>query len=401
MFQFRHAFPIAFLLYFSGEELYSDGFPSKVPTTRTPNPANTGKSFFRGEFLASQRDDDEVFEQFPDPTMTRSSFFGAAAALVTLPVAVAHASPDTITTNAVDRGNIADTTSQQQSKAEPNSFQESISGFVAGAALAASKTLIKFPLDTATVRLQMPNSDYSLQDPSRLFKGAYDGVTLSLLSNIPGGGVFFAVKDATKSILKSSALMTTAPKWVTTSLAVGAALIPYWIIRNPSEVIKVRQQAGITGYGEGVSAIGAIKETLNETNGTTLDVVEEFYTGYGENIIYGFPADVIKFVAYEAVTNGRRDLTPLEGAQAGAVATALAQLVTTPLDVIRNRLMAGSKDEKEKSYIQSLLQIARDEGIEGLFAGASPRVAKAFLSGAIQFATYEETKQSISRMLQR
>jgi solute carrier family 25 S-adenosylmethionine transporter 26 len=350
-------------------------------------------------------------QQFPDPVMTRFSFFTSAAALVALPAAAQafpHITKSTLENNAVVASVAQDTSQQLSASLEPSSFQESISGFVAGAVLAAVKTVVKFPLDTATVRLQMPNSDYSLGDIFRLFNGSYNGVTLSLLSNIPGGAIFFAVKDATKASLRDSAL-STAPKWATTSLAVGAALIPYWLVRNPSEVIKVRQQANIEGYGEGVSAIEAVQFTLKESNGTVLDGIQEFYTGYGENLIYGFPADVIKFIAYEAATNGRRDLTPLEGAQAGAFATALAQLVTTPLDVIRNRLMTGkgqngvplSDEEKKKNYVQSLLTLAREEGMGGLFAGSSPRVAKAFLSGAIQFATYEETKQSITRLLQR
>ena len=52
-------------------------------------------------------------------------------------------------------------------------------------------------------------------------------------------------------------------------------------------------------------------------------------------------------------------------------------------------------------YMESLIRLGREEGLSGLFAGATPRVAKAFLSGAIQFAMYEETKTSISRILQQ
>lgn len=85
--------------------------------------------------------------------------------------------------------------------------------------------------------------------------------------------------------------------------------------------------------------------------------------------------------------------------------------MTTPLDVIRNRLMTGKEkrskaslsdaDQDKGNYLDALAKLAREEGISGLFAGASPRVGKAILSGAIQFATYEETKQSILKMLQR
>lgn len=295
---------------------------------------------------------------------------------------------------------------------EPSTFQESLSGFVSGASLAGTKTLIKFPLDTATVRVQMPNSPYSIRDPFALFDGCFNGVSLTLLSNVPAGAVFFGVKDAVKSAIKNSdnGSISTMPRWMSTSVAVGAALIPYWLIRNPSEVIKVRKQANIDGY-ENISAIDAVKETMkrSDPDDSEGNDISELYTGYWENVLYSLPADIIKFVAYDSITKGRKDLSALEGARAGAIATSLSQLATTPLDVVRNRLMTGknaeganlSEEEKKKGYIDSLIALGREEGLSGLFAGATPRASKAILSGAVQFATYEETKQSMSKKLLR
>jgi len=203
-----------------------------------------------------------------------------------------------------------------------SSFQESISEFVAGAALAVTKTLVKYPLDTVTVRLQVPNNEYSVSDLGKLFSGTYNGVTASLLSNIPGGAVFFAVKGATKTTLKQSVIMHSAPAWITTALAVGTALIPFWAIRNPSEVIKVRQQVGIDGYGDDVSAWDALQLTLNTTAGNSVfEGIGTLYTGYWENILYSLPADVIKFGVYESLTGGRKNFSPMEGARAGALST--------------------------------------------------------------------------------
>lgn len=108
-------------------------------------------------------------------------------------------------------------------------FQESISGFVSGTAVSSVKTLVKYPLDTATVRLQMPKTEYAISNLPKLFSGSFDGITAPLLSNIPAGAIFFAVKDATKTSLKGLGL----PKWALTSLAVSAALPPYWALRNP------------------------------------------------------------------------------------------------------------------------------------------------------------------------
>jgi Mitochondrial carrier protein len=282
-----------------------------------------------------------------------------------------------------------------------SAWQESISGFISGGTLTVTKTLVKYPLDTATVRLQMPNSQYSVLRPLELFEASYRGVIPPLIANVPAGGVFFAVKDATKASLAGMDM----PRWARTFLAVAAAQFPYWLVRNPSEVVKTRQQAGMAGYGVGVSALQAYQQVREDTmasGSSRLQGLDGFYSGYTENILYAFPADVIKFVCYDYLSGGRKNLSPAEGAVAGAASTAVAQLLTTPLDVVRNRIMARSDaTDESKSYIDALVDLGEREGISGLFAGATPRVGKAIVSGAIQFATYEETKQEIAKLFKK
>ena len=60
--------------------------------------------------------------------------------------------------------------------------------------------------------------------------------------------------------------------------------------------------------------------------------------------------------------------------------------------------ISKNAEVKDLSYIDRLVKIAKEEGVEELFAGSTPRIAKAMLSGAIQFATYEETKTKMSEM---
>lgn len=289
-------------------------------------------------------------------------------------------------------------------------MEESLSGSIAGIALAFTKTLIKYPLDTATVRLQMPDSKYSIRDLPALLEGSYRGVQIPLLANVPAAAVFFAVKDATKEALQPWSM----PRWLSTSIAVLLAQFPYWLVRNPSEVAKTRAQVGLAGYGNATSpwqiflqvgrdAMEGNVDAASAQNSTTF--VRGYYVGYGENIIYAYPADVLKFILYEQLSGGRKNLSPAEGALTGAIATSLAQLVTTPLDVVRNRLMVESRQavsnntNAPSSYLDTLFDIAKNEGINGLFSGSSPRVGKALLSGAIQFATYEETKQEVQKLI--
>eukprot|EP00970_Alexandrium_tamarense_P009120 scaffold1795_cov187-Alexandrium_tamarense.AAC.38 len=340
-------------------------------------------------------------------TLSRRGFIGSCAVITGAAVCnVVSTSP----ASALDNKQQSQSTSNQQTttpitqstETSATALQESISGFFSGTAVSAVKTLVKYPLDTATVRLQMPDTKYTLQNLPMLFDGSMSGIAAPLLSNIPAGAIFFAVKDAIKSSLKQSDLGL--PTWMLTSLAVAAALPPYWLIRNPSEVIKTRLQVGSDGYYEGMSTIDAFKLALSQgsggsdTNSTTVDGVRELYQGYPENILYGFPADIIKFVAYDYLSGGRKNLSPADGAMYGAVSTAFAQWLTTPLDVLRNRIMADIEkgDEVDDlSYVERLTKIAREEGVDELFAGTSPRIAKAMLSGALQFAAYEETKQKI------
>ena len=362
--------------------------PSRGPHHRTEVETHIGMT---------TKDHDEGNEKNGriDRGMSRSSFLSlsvSAAALVATASSPAKAAPST-TASAVTTKTSPTLSSRDAKKLEQ--LKETISGFLSGGALTVTKTAVKYPLDSASVRLQMPNTKYSITNLPELFNGSYRGITAPLLSNIPAGAVFFAVKDAVKSSLKEQGMA----KWMTTSLAVLAAQGPYWLLRNPSEVIKTRQQAGVEGYGEGTTIVDAFKLATDKERGG--EGLGELYKGYWENIIYAYPADVIKFVCYESLSGGRKNLPPAQGAAYGAVSTAAAQFITTPLDVVRNRIMAGDDEEDSSSYVDKLTTLARAEGLEGLFAGATPRVGKAFLSGAIQFATYEETKQSINRFLDK
>lgn len=349
------------------------------------------------EVQATQRPDDSYITTNLTSVVSRSAFFSSLLCCPTL--ALASKLPATIYSPNEAYG--LTTKSAKTTTAR----DESISGFLAGAALAAAKTVVKYPLDTATVRLQIRNSTYSILNPVELFTGSYKGIIPPLIANVPGGAVFFAVKDACKATLANT--FPNVPRFALTMAAVAIAQIPYWLVRNPSEVVKTRQQAKLDGYyGDNVSIIDAyrrvIDDAMREQEEKTYNQLPEraksFYTGYIENILYAYPADVVKFISYEQITKGRKNLSAAEASVAGAISTAFAQLITTPLDVVRNRLMTNVNRKKydlQSSYVDTIVSIGKVEGLSGLFAGATPRVGKALVSGAIQFATYEETKRDI------
>lgn len=89
----------------------------------------------------------------------------------------------------------------------------------------------------------------------------------------------------------------------------------------------------------------------------------------------------------------------VEAAVNGALAGLLAQVVTTPLDVARTRIMIQSNTNTSTEYggnpLIAVKAIAENEGLTGLTAGITPRALRAVGSGAIQFASIEGTIKAI------
>lgn len=85
-----------------------------------------------------------------------------------------------------------------------------------------------------------------------------------------------------------------------------------------------------------------------------------------------------------------------EGAVAGSIAGAIAAGLTTPLDVLKTRIMlerreSGHSVRKRRGAIGLVRQIAQEEGARGFFRGFVPRVGWISTGGAIFLGTYQWT----------
>ena len=265
--------------------------------------------------------------------------------------------------------------------AAPSAGVEFWSGLLAGAVQKTAKELALHPLDTAKARLQYVGGSRRLL-LGELFAAPYAGLAPALISGAPAASAFFAVKDATKR----AAVGLQLGKPQTTILAVVCANVAYWGVKNPSEVLKVRRQAGVAG--ETVPAARALWEA---------EGLGGFYSSYVPNYSYSTPVDVTKFLLYEQVKaalraqRGGASPSPLEAALGGAIAASTAQALATPLDVARVRIMTD--DAAPPDVVGTVRAIAADEGLGALYSGVAPKVVRALASGAIQFSTYEATKQ--------
>ena len=86
-------------------------------------------------------------------------------------------------------------------------------------------------------------------------------------------------------------------------------------------------------------------------------------------------------------------MTAFESALSGSIAGAIAAGATTPLDVLKTRIMLQRKEQQGTGGVNEILslsrQIFREEGWRGLFRGLRPRVVWISVGGAIFLGTYQ------------
>ncbi|CAG8755586.1 6729_t:CDS:2, partial [Dentiscutata heterogama] len=111
------------------------------------------------------------------------------------------------------------------------------------------------------------------------------------------------------------------------------------------------------------------------------------------------PFSCIQFPLYEnfkyLVANGthRKYIEPWEAAICGSFAGGITAGVTTPLDVIKTRLMLSTKDQNIHNYsgiTNTFYRILTQEGIKVLFSGIGPRVLWISIGGCIFLGAYEK-----------
>lgn len=78
----------------------------------------------------------------------------------------------------------------------------------------------------------------------------------------------------------------------------------------------------------------------------------------------------------------------------GAISGGLTAVSTTPLDVIKTRMMIASRGQPT-SFSVIALSILRHEGPLGLFKGAVPRFFWVAPLGAMNFAGYELIRKAM------
>ncbi|KAH7149793.1 mitochondrial carrier domain-containing protein [Dactylonectria estremocensis] len=266
------------------------------------------------------------------------------------------------------------------------SFQ---SALLAGALAGTTVDLSLFPLDTLKTRLQSSAGFF----PSGGFAGIYRGIGSAVVGSAPGAAFFFCTYESVKAALAARLPRGEgSPAWhgpVTHMLAASAGEVAACSVRVPTEVVKQRAQAG----HHGGSSAAALRAILGRYGTHGLGAVwRELYRGWGITIFREVPFTVIQFPLWEAMKSwGRRrrgglEVSAGESALYGSMAGGVAAALTTPLDVLKTRVMLS----KERVSVAEVFgRLAREEGFRPFFAGIAPRVTWISIGGAIFLGSYQ------------
>lgn len=306
-----------------------------------------------------------------------------------------------------------------------------------------------YPLDTLKTRMQSPDyhklymhGSTGALDRRAMFRGLYQGLGSVILATLPASGAFFTTYEGVKAALGR---VQGLPQPVVHSAASALAELVSCAILTPAEVIK--QNAQMVGAGAGDSnknKQSATAQTLRRFRGNPLAL----WRGYGALAGRNLPFTALQFPMFEhfkagiqgwrarrwraqgRTGKGRADYEPTlfesgcTTALAAGSAGSIAAVVTTPVDVVKTRIMlAASKSEpdgradgggggvkgkvvdalgaarnsKHKSSWAVGREVVAEHGWKGLWRGGALRAAWTMLGSGLYLGVYESGRVWLAR----
>ncbi|KAG5470404.1 hypothetical protein LSCM1_01648 [Leishmania martiniquensis] len=298
---------------------------------------------------------------------------------------------------------------------------------VAGACAGLLVDLSLYPIDTVKTRVQSKEGFSA----SGGFKNVYKGLSAMAVGSVPGGAAFFFGYDTAKR----SFLTLTAPSGDASGIDdASVAMTPRVMacqaaaamlgesfaccIRVPVEMVKQQMQAGhhatITAAlrnatNNAATVVGGAVDATAAPPSQRLWVSDarHLFRGMPIMLLRELPFSVIQMSLYEFLKT--KMCAPKDHPYAsfslplcGAISGGCAAFLTTPLDVLKTRIMLFRRAPGHaRVSIRCVLEdLAREPARPGdrfgytqrFFRGASTRVLWISLGGSIFFGTYEAVK---------
>ncbi|XP_051132590.1 mitochondrial carrier protein MTM1-like isoform X2 [Andrographis paniculata] len=287
----------------------------------------------------------------------------------------------------------------------------------AGAAFISA--IVVNPLDVAKTRLQAQAagvpydglceascSEASTEGFSRLWRGTNASLALA----IPSVGIYMPLYDIFRNHMEELTLQNAPSLTPYVPLVAGAgARSVACITCYPVELARTRMQAfqhshtDIRPPGVWKTLIGVLSPVKAANNHQAFQNYRMLWTGLGAQLSRDVPFSAVCWSSLEPL---RRKILSRMGDEASAlsilganfcagfVAGGIAAGITCPLDVARTRRQIEKDPRRVLSMTtrKTLIEIWRDGGIRGLFAGAGARVARTGPSVGIVVSFYEVVK---------
>uniref|UniRef100_A0A0D9ZY29 Mitochondrial carrier protein n=2 Tax=Oryza TaxID=4527 RepID=A0A0D9ZY29_9ORYZ len=269
-----------------------------------------------------------------------------------------------------------------------NFLQILCEGVIAGGTAGVVVETALYPIDTIKTRLQAARGGSQIQ-----WKGLYSGLAGNIAGVLPASAVFVGIYEPTKRKLLETFPENLSAVAHFTAGAIGG--IAASLIRVPTEVVKQRMQTG-----QFRSAPDAVRLIVGKEGFRGL------YAGYGSFLLRDLPFDAIQFCIYEQLRIGykvvaKRELNDPENALIGAFAGAITGAITTPLDVMKTRLMVQGSANQYSGIVSCAQTILREEGPGAFLKGIEPRVLWIGIGGSIFFGVLEKTKSMLAERRSR
>ncbi|OWM90764.1 protein MITOFERRINLIKE 1, chloroplastic [Punica granatum] len=275
----------------------------------------------------------------------------------------------------------------------------------AGGGIAGAFTYVCLhPLDTIKTKLQTKGAaqiySSTLDAVVKTFQkggvlGFYSGISAVIVGSTFSSAVYFGTCEFGKSILSK---FENYPAVLIPPTAGAMGNIVSSAIMVPKELITQRMQAGAKGRSWEV-----LLRILEK------DGILGLYAGYSATLLRNLPAGVLSYSSFEYLKAAvlertkQANLEPIQSVCCGALAGAISASLTTPLDVIKTRLMTQVRGEavsKVAAVMYSgvratVRQILKEEGLVGFTRGMGPRVVHSACFSALGYFAFETARLSI------
>ena len=298
--------------------------------------------------------------------------------------------------------------------------EAAMSGGVAG----GLAEFLLYPVDTIKTRMMVAGS----WGGGALFKGMYAGVGTSTSGAVVQTALFFGCYEPLRRDLQERLPKELSSVAQFTSAAVASVIST--VVRQPLEVAKQHMQTACTPTAV-VTASGTVSAAVVHRKVTFVGAVNSIVSVSGKRGLFAgltpvllrdVPFNAIEFTVYEQLKaayirmpcrrraqgqaqgggaggdNTEQQLSATEAATLGGLAGMVTGAITTPLDVIKTRLMDHSSlGGARPSMTGMAAAIVREEGVGALFAGIGPRLLWIGVGGVIFFSALEQTEALLAR----